>query len=259
MAQPWAARYRARNPRATPLYQLFETHFDEVRGQWEERLERRCGFWRGFVDEQVRRYLDCGLSENGFAHIRCPDCAEEYLLAFSCKTRELYPSCGSEMGVIVFITEHDVVDAILRALERKGMEEARAPPGCERVADLEASRPGARFAIGRIAVEKGESEVRWEDREKVEGRCSGNRRDRLSERHNRADSVEWKNGLRVDGSGTLEVGERKFLFVTCFKYPVQLSQFATNGRSLDAGEKGIVFACPPFCEFSVREEPTRQV
>ncbi len=78
------------------FYRLFETHFDEVRGQWEERFEWRCGFWRGFVDEQVRRYLDCGLFENGFARIRCPDCAEEYLLAFSCKTRELCPSCAAK-------------------------------------------------------------------------------------------------------------------------------------------------------------------
>jgi len=96
VAQSCAARYRVRNPCATSLYRLFETHFDEVRGQWEERFERRCGFWRGFVDEQVRRYLDCGLFENGFARIRCPDCAEEYLLAFSCKTRELCPSCAAK-------------------------------------------------------------------------------------------------------------------------------------------------------------------
>ena len=95
MAQSCAARYRARNPRATPLYRLFEAHFDEVRGQWEERFERRCGFWRGFVDEQVRRYLDCGLFENGFARVRCPECRAEYLLAFSCKTRELCPSCAA--------------------------------------------------------------------------------------------------------------------------------------------------------------------
>ena len=96
MAQGCATRYRARNPRETPLYGLCEAHFDEVRGQWEERFERRCGFWRGFVDEQVRRYLDCGLFENGFARIRCPDCAEEYLLAFSCKSRELCPSCAAK-------------------------------------------------------------------------------------------------------------------------------------------------------------------
>lgn len=60
------------------------------------RPAARCGFWRGFVDEQVRRSLDCGLYENGFARIRCPDCAEEYLLAFSCKTRELCPSCAAK-------------------------------------------------------------------------------------------------------------------------------------------------------------------
>jgi len=66
-----------------------------VKGQWEERFERRYGFWRGFVDEQVRRYLDCGLYENGFARVRCPECRAEYLLAFSCKTRELCPSCAA--------------------------------------------------------------------------------------------------------------------------------------------------------------------
>jgi hypothetical protein len=32
------------------LYRLFEEHFEEVRGQWEERFERRFGFWRGIVD-----------------------------------------------------------------------------------------------------------------------------------------------------------------------------------------------------------------
>jgi len=38
------------------------------------------------------------------------------------------PSCGSEMKVIALITEHDVVDAILRHLERKEAREARGPP-----------------------------------------------------------------------------------------------------------------------------------
>ena len=38
------------------------------------------------------------------------------------------PSCGSEMRVIAFITEHDVIDAILRHLERKEAQGARAPP-----------------------------------------------------------------------------------------------------------------------------------
>lgn len=38
------------------------------------------------------------------------------------------PSCGSEMKVIAFITEHDVVDAILRHLERREAREARGQP-----------------------------------------------------------------------------------------------------------------------------------
>ncbi len=38
------------------------------------------------------------------------------------------PSCGGEMKVIAFITEHKVVDAILRHLERGEAKEARGPP-----------------------------------------------------------------------------------------------------------------------------------
>jgi hypothetical protein len=40
----------------------------------------------------------------------------------------LCPSCGGAMKVIAFITEHEVVDAILRHLERGEATEARGPP-----------------------------------------------------------------------------------------------------------------------------------
>ena len=39
------------------------------------------------------------------------------------------PSCGSEMKVIAFITEHDVVDAILRHLAKAETRSPRGPPG----------------------------------------------------------------------------------------------------------------------------------
>jgi len=87
--------------------------FEEVRGQWEERFERRYGFWRGFVDEQVRRYLDCGLFENGFARVRCPECHEEYLLAFSCKTRELCPSCAARRAAATAVLLREEVSSIM--------------------------------------------------------------------------------------------------------------------------------------------------
>ncbi len=55
--------YHPRNPRASPLFQLFETHYETVKSVWEERFERRYGFWRGLYDTTVARYLDCGLLE----------------------------------------------------------------------------------------------------------------------------------------------------------------------------------------------------
>ena len=39
------------------------------------------------------------------------------------------PTCGSEMKVIAFITEHDVVDAILRHLAKTKARSPRGPPG----------------------------------------------------------------------------------------------------------------------------------
>jgi Transposase zinc-binding domain len=59
---------------------------------------RSYGFWRGLLDGVVARYLDCGIFERGFARIRCPNCAAEFLLAFSCKGRGLCPSCGAKLS-----------------------------------------------------------------------------------------------------------------------------------------------------------------
>ncbi len=90
------AIYRPRNPCATTLYRLIEKHYDSVKGLWEERFEHRYGFWRGFVDSAINRYLDCGLFEHGFARVQCARCQHEFLVAFSCQGRGLCPSCGAK-------------------------------------------------------------------------------------------------------------------------------------------------------------------
>jgi len=90
------AVYRPREPRAAPLYRLLDTRFEAVRGEWEERFESHFGFWRGCVDGVVARYLDCGILENGFARVRCTECRKDMLVAFSCKSRGLCPSCGAK-------------------------------------------------------------------------------------------------------------------------------------------------------------------
>ena len=53
-------------------------------------------FWRGFLDDVVARYLDCGVLESGFARVFCDRCTDEYLLPFSCKCRGNCPSCDAK-------------------------------------------------------------------------------------------------------------------------------------------------------------------
>ena len=51
---------------------------------------------RTIVDNVVLRYFDCGVPEGGFARIVCEDCRSEFLLCFSCKARNLCPSCDAK-------------------------------------------------------------------------------------------------------------------------------------------------------------------
>lgn len=48
----------------------------------------------------VQRFLDCGLLENSFVHVRCPRCRAAFLVAFSCKCRYLCPSCHAKRLLI---------------------------------------------------------------------------------------------------------------------------------------------------------------
>ncbi len=121
MATGCTSRYRPRNPRATPLHRLVESSYEDVKGQWEERFEHRYGYWRGFVDEQVCRYLDCGLFENGFARVRCPDCTEEFLLAFSCKTRVCVPG-ETKLTMLGMIDAMEAESPLRLAVMGRGIE-----------------------------------------------------------------------------------------------------------------------------------------
>ncbi len=114
---PWpllveAAIYRGRRPAQTPLYRLIESLYEKVKGSWEDLFERSYGFWRGILDDVVARYLDCGIFESGFARVRCPDCQNEYLLAFSCEGRGLCPSCGAKRAAefTAFLKDEVVAD-----------------------------------------------------------------------------------------------------------------------------------------------------
>ncbi|MBC8441861.1 MAG: transposase [Deltaproteobacteria bacterium] len=105
--------YRQRDPQSTPYYQCIEDHFETFEQVYEDRFERRYGFYRPYVHQVICRYLDCGILHNGFARVRCKECGHEYLLAFSCKRRHFCPSCHQKR--VVEFGEwlcHEVVKAI---------------------------------------------------------------------------------------------------------------------------------------------------
>ena len=84
--------YRPRNPRASPLYQCVDRHADELEAS---------GAIRRSVERQVlERFLDCGDLHKGFARIYCDECAHDFLLAFSCKTRYFCPSCHQKRMLV---------------------------------------------------------------------------------------------------------------------------------------------------------------
>ena len=91
--------YQPRNPKASAYYRCVEDHFEQLEAVWDERYQRRFGFWRPYVTDVIHRYLDCGDLQFGFARVKCEDCGHEYLLAFSCKRRHFCPSCHQKRVV----------------------------------------------------------------------------------------------------------------------------------------------------------------
>jgi len=91
-----AGVYRPRHAERTVLYRVLFHYFDRFLTDYESRFQKECGFLRPIIKEVVERYLDCGNPHCGFARIRCPDCGEERLLMFSCRTRGFCPSCHAK-------------------------------------------------------------------------------------------------------------------------------------------------------------------
>jgi hypothetical protein len=61
-----------------------------------------------WVEKDFRSYLECGVLAFGFARIRCSDCGEERILAFSCKGRRVCPSRNARRlpEVAAHLTDH---------------------------------------------------------------------------------------------------------------------------------------------------------
>jgi len=63
-----------------------------------------------FVTRELERALTCGVLTYGFARLRCTQCGQDELVAFSCKGRGFCPSCG---GRRMADTAAHLVDEVL--------------------------------------------------------------------------------------------------------------------------------------------------
>ncbi|MCP4448005.1 MAG: transposase, partial [Myxococcales bacterium] len=78
----------------------------------QERSEHGLGYPR-FVEREFKKYLDCGQLRQGLVRVKCADCPNEKLVAFSCKGRGICPSCTARR---MSNTAAHMVDKVLPAL-----------------------------------------------------------------------------------------------------------------------------------------------
>jgi ribosomal protein S27E len=92
------------------LYRLVKEHGAEflrhARDSYDGPLPR-------YVEDELRGYVRCGDFSRGFVHLRCRQCAHDLLVAFSCASRALCPSCA---GRRMAAQAAHLVDRILPAV-----------------------------------------------------------------------------------------------------------------------------------------------
>jgi hypothetical protein len=74
LAAGHAAVYRRRRPTATPFYPIVQHHLETFLARAAEADPWGEGV-AGWVEEDFRAYLRCGILAHGFARVRCDDCA----------------------------------------------------------------------------------------------------------------------------------------------------------------------------------------
>jgi hypothetical protein len=94
--------YSRRKPESTPLYQIISGVHEALAQSWEEAFESEYGALRKEVVKAFESYLSCGILAHGCARASCEnnECQHSELIAFSCKTRSLCPSCAAKQSVI---------------------------------------------------------------------------------------------------------------------------------------------------------------
>ncbi len=136
--------YRQRCPERTVLYRVIQQHLESFL-QHVHDASGKC--LPKYVENECRRYRECGLHAHGFARAVCETCGDELLLPFSCKLRGICPSCNARRmsNTAAHLIDHVIApDLTLRQWVLTVPFELRL---------LLAAKPEALSAIGRIFVQ----------------------------------------------------------------------------------------------------------
>jgi len=102
-----APPYLPRQPTQTVLHRIVRENLESFLAYTREHYE---GGLPRYVEKELRAYLACGDFSQGFTRARCDACGHDLLIAFSCKTRTVCPSCtGRRMAN----TAASIVDRVL--------------------------------------------------------------------------------------------------------------------------------------------------
>ena len=102
-----APPYVPRRPTETVLYSLVRQNLESFLAYAREHYD---GGLPRYVETELRAYLDCGVFARGFSRCHCDACGHDLLVAFSCKTRTVCPSCA---GRRMANTAAAIVDRVL--------------------------------------------------------------------------------------------------------------------------------------------------
>jgi hypothetical protein len=89
---PTAGDYARHEPEKTALHLVVREHLETFLATVRE--ERGKDLPR-YVEEELRRYLRCGIVAHGFLRVVCSTCGQEIVVAYSCKCRGACPSCSA--------------------------------------------------------------------------------------------------------------------------------------------------------------------
>lgn len=82
------------------LPRLVYEYRDELEWCWEDRFQPEYGALRDEVLAAFDAYLNCGILLHGCARVECEKCDHSELIAFSCKRRNLCPSCDAKRALL---------------------------------------------------------------------------------------------------------------------------------------------------------------